>query len=324
MCAKAKKAEKAVLTQPIPQELLWLADAPLFIDGQLLQEFYDAVAQPSFRVIRTLEASSKSGKMHLGATGKAGAELDLSKAFGGIGKFFAGVATGALEAQAAGTYDRESGKQKHTEAVPIESPQRQLLALTLHYVAHHPSRIFLIDDPADKTWRDPSRIAELPRALVFLEFGGAESNRANANAFGTLFVPAAAEFHTGGVAQIFSTFKDTADKSSPKYPERGDTDKLQQERRSYWQWFKENISPTQAMIAVEDAAKDGGRLEWIDYRVPITTEGDTLHLHVCPRGHFATGVLAYNFIKRGFKHGIRIVGTLKSEPDLNVLAIYER
>ena len=29
-------------------------------------------------------------------------------------------------------------------------------------------------------------------------------------------------------------------------------------------------------------------------------------------------------IKRGYKHGIRLVGTLKSEPDMNVLAIYER
>jgi hypothetical protein len=27
---------------------------------------------------------------------------------------------------------------------------------------------------------------------------------------------------------------------------------------------------------------------------------------------------------RGFKHGLRVVGTLKSEPDLNVLGIFER
>ena len=40
MCAK--KADKATLTQQIPNELLWLADAPMFIDEQLLQEFYDA------------------------------------------------------------------------------------------------------------------------------------------------------------------------------------------------------------------------------------------------------------------------------------------
>ena len=43
---------------------------------------------------------------------------------------------------------------------------------------------------------------------------------------------------------------------------------------------------------------------------------------VAPR--FSLGYFAYNFIKRGFKHGLRLVGTLKSEPDMNVLAIYEK
>jgi hypothetical protein len=78
------------------------------------------------------------------------------------------------------------------------------------------------------------------------------------------------------------------------------------------------------MIAVEEAASNNGRIRWIDYRVPVTREGDTLHLHVCPAGKYDTGVFAYNFIKRGFKHGLRLVGTLKSEPDMNVLAIYEK
>ena len=45
---------------------------------------------------------------------------------------------------------------------------------------------------------------------------------------------------------------------------------------------------------------------------------------VAPRGDYATGIFAYNFINRGLKHGLRLVGTLKSEPDLNVLAIFER
>jgi hypothetical protein len=29
-------------------------------------------------------------------------------------------------------------------------------------------------------------------------------------------------------------------------------------------------------------------------------------------------------VKRGWKHGVRIVGSLKSNPGLNVLAIYEK
>jgi hypothetical protein len=78
------------------------------------------------------------------------------------------------------------------------------------------------------------------------------------------------------------------------------------------------------MVAVEEASSHKGRIRWIDYRLPVTRAGDTLHLHVCPAGRYDTGVFAYNLIKRGFKHGLRLVGTLKSEPDMNVLAIYDK
>ena len=78
------------------------------------------------------------------------------------------------------------------------------------------------------------------------------------------------------------------------------------------------------MSIVEEASTKNGRIRWIDYRVMLTNEGDTVHLHVCPGGHYDTGVLAYNLIKRGNKHGLRIVGALKAEPDINVMAIYEK
>ena len=95
------------------------------------------------------------------------------------------------------------------------------------------------------------------------------------------------------------------------------------ERKKYWAWFGENFNATQAMIAVEKVA-EGGRIRWIDYRVPLTFEGDSLHLHFCPEGRYDTGVFAYNLVKRGFKHGLRLVGPLKSEPDMNVLVVYEK
>lgn len=78
------------------------------------------------------------------------------------------------------------------------------------------------------------------------------------------------------------------------------------------------------MVVVEEAAAENGRIRWIDYRVPLTEDGDTLHLHLCPSGNYDTGTFAYNFVKRGYKHGLRLVGTLKSEPDMNVLAIYDK
>ncbi len=78
------------------------------------------------------------------------------------------------------------------------------------------------------------------------------------------------------------------------------------------------------MTTVERVIADGGRTRWIDYRVPVTPDGTTVHLHVCGREQYDTGTFAYNLIKRGYKHGLRLVGTLKSEPDVNVLAIFDR
>jgi hypothetical protein len=37
-----------------------------------------------------------------------------------------------------------------------------------------------------------------------------------------------------------------------------------------------------------------------------------------------TGVFAYNVIRRGERYGLRIIGSLKSKPALNVLAAFEK
>jgi hypothetical protein len=75
------------------------------------------------------------------------------------------------------------------------------------------------------------------------------------------------------------------------------------------------------MEAVETASQSG-RLQWIDYRVPVGKE--FLHLHIHGRGQYDTGTFAYNLVKRGFKYGLRIVGTMKSQPAMNVLAIFDK
>jgi hypothetical protein len=66
----------------------------------------------------------------------------------------------------------------------------------------------------------------------------------------------------------------------------------------------------------------GGRPRWIAYGM-ILGGGKTLHLDVSARGDYETGVFAYNFIRRGERYGMRIVGSLKSQPAVNVLAAYE-
>lgn len=49
-----------------------------------------------------------------------------------------------------------------------------------------------------------------------------------------------------------------------------------------------------------------------------------MHLHIELGGRYYTGVVAHLFIRRALESGIRLVGTLKDGPDLNVLALYEK
>ena len=67
------------------------------------------------------------------------------------------------------------------------------------------------------------------------------------------------------------------------------------------------------------------RIHWIAYRFSFgDLDGPYFHLTLTARGEYDTGIFAYNFINRGTKHGLRIVGTLKSEPDIDALAVFER
>ena len=173
-------------------------------------------------------------------------------------------------------------------------------------------QVLELDNPV---WHAPSFISEVPRALLFLDLPP-----------GTKFIPAAAEVAGDNVYPLFvalgEKFAELSGTKAPKYP--GGAPEFTEDRREYWNWYSEHFDETEAMKAVEEAAK-GKSLNWIAYRVALPGVGEPfLHLWIAARGKFDTGTFAYNFVKRGFKHGLRIVGTLKSEPDLNVLAVFEK
>jgi hypothetical protein len=142
----------------------------------------------------------------------------------------------------------------------------------------------------------------------------------------TQFQPMAGELSNGQVKTFFDGLVDKL--KSPggtlpvRYPDDPFTDEGREAVNKYWDWFREHWSANKAVQVIENVIGDGGRPRWIDYRIPV---GDTtLHLHVVGHGEADTGIFAYNLVKRGWKHGLRVVGTMKSEPDLNVLAIYEK
>lgn len=306
----------------LPDALVWLWDAPLFIDETQVGRFYDAIARPESKQGTTTITISKQDAQKI--AGKLGIEAGIS--VGALGELLTKFVKPEFKASGEATVDAASQnvETKSIELYDISTPERQLVQLTLHYVVNYVERLFLIEKPADEDWRQPDTIQRVPRGLAFLNLPGFEEAH-YLKLPETKIIPTAAEFDDGKIELIYDKLKGKDGGDPPEYPDRaGDPQELRRLRQEYWGWFDKNFSATKAMIAVEQASSGKGRIRWIDYRVPVSNEGDTLHLHACPAGKYDTGVFAYNLIKRGFKHGLRLIGTLKSEPDMNVLAIYDK
>lgn len=313
----------ASIDTELPDALLWLKDAPLFIDTDQVYRFYDAVVRPSKDEGETIITFSEQKVKQI--SGKLGLKGSLT--IGELATLLSGFLKPTVEVSGEGGVSRGTTDQESESVVlyPIKTPQRQLEQLAVHYLGERVDRIFLPTTPAEQKWRDRQVISKVPRELVFLDLPG-QNEAYDRNLPETKLIPTAAEFENGKIETLFDKLKSRDRRTSPpEYPERAETpEKLREDRKKYWEWFNHNFSATQAMIVVEEAASENGRIRWIDYRVPLTEDGATLHLHLCPSGNYDTGVFAYNFIKRGYKHGLRLVGTLKSEPDMNVLAIYDK
>ena len=299
----------------LPTQLEWLADAPLFIDGDQVFRFYDAVARPAGEVVRTVDTLTDEKKSKIATKLNADIAVEPGALASLLSPVFSFLKPSvSVGGELAGDYEARSAKGRTTEVANIKTPQRRLIDLVVHYLVEQTDRLFFVDNLADTDWQDPDTILQTPRALAFLDLPASVK-----------LIPTAAEFENGEIELIYNELDFGED--MPAYPEKGDN--LLDLRKKYWQWFEQNYSATKAMTAVENAVTKNqenprGRLRWIDYRLPIDSAGTTLHLHLSPRGEFDTGVFAYNFIKRGFKHGLRLVGTTKSEPDMNVLAVYEK
>ena len=290
---------------PEARWLPWLADAPMFIDGKQVADFYDAVLRPSFKTVQLELAEQRLEQLQKTLSGQIGVHLPawfpwLKLDVGGGGS------------RQKTTSDTESQK---VTLEPIENPSRQLVEIALHYLVNQPARVWFHegDDWGDLPETDD--ILRTPRMLAFIDFPPE-----------TQFQPMAGELNNGQIRTFFDVLVDKL--KSPggilpvRYPDDPTTEQGKEEVKKYWDWFKDHWSANKAIQVIENVIGDGGRPRWIDYRVPVGET--TLHLHVVGHGEADTGVFAYNLVKRGWKHGLRVVGSMKSEPDLNVLAIYEK
>jgi hypothetical protein len=278
-------------------ELLWLADAPLFIDEVQVNAFYDAVLRPDYELTSVALGNSISAQTTLGGTATIGkAQLEAS-----------------LE------YGRTTDRRTDTTLTPISNSYRHLLAMALHYAGRASDRLVISNagtistDPHGPVWLEEAFILETPRPLVFLDVPAR-----------TELMPAALET-TGELVNVLAdrVADQLRDRNGslepPDYPGSLATPA---EKQQYFTWFMENYDDQLALKVVEESAGTGN-IEWIDFNLPLGGGQEFLHLHLAARANYSTDVFAYNFVRRGFNHGLRIVGTLKTGPDHNVLAVFE-
>ncbi|WOJ88381.1 hypothetical protein RZS28_11075 [Methylocapsa polymorpha] len=290
----------------LPGELGWLRDAPMFIDRQAIEGIYDAIVRPTYHdgtvTLTASEAQKSALERKMGVSFKA---------------MLAPFLPFNAEAGAAGEIKKSTEKTDTTGGQitfhPISTPQRQLEQLCVFYLLGAPERLEFVRTLATGNWLDPKWISKTPRGIAFVDLPP-----------GIPLIPTAAEFTNNKVITLFDQLLAKSGERPPVYPEARFDEDRGSDRKDYWDWFRTNFSATRAMAIIEQAASENGRIRWIDYRLCVDGAGGTVHLHVCPQGDYDTGVFAYNFVKRGMKHGLRLVGTMKQEPDMNILAIFEK
>lgn len=222
---------KTTSPHPYKQSAEWLRDAPLFVDADLVNRFFDAVVLPPNRpgsmtvTIGSEDAVKLTGKVK----GEAGVET---------AGWWSWIAKGTVKV--GGEAGRESelvdSHEKMQVYEHISTPQRQLLDLFVYFYAERRDRLHLVSDLSDDSWRKAEVLSEPPRAMVFLDLPG---NKSPGNvAGGPKLIPTAAEFENGTVEAIFPTLLDNHGQHPPPYRESAPSpDDAERQDREYWGWF---------------------------------------------------------------------------------------
>lgn len=343
-------------------EFGWLVDVPLFIDEERIERLYDVAVKDVFNPYRRdpVEAENEdesSTETDLDATagGKMGLNSLLSQVVKGELDAEVGLHHHREENERERTlYELSNTPQRRLVQIVLEyyrsdSKHRSDENGSGEEQNEIGDHFHIVRDRSDVDWDDLiDRGIQTPRDLVVLVLPGAPEIYDDESLPGpeTLLVPTAAEFEEGTVEPIYKGVTRSRE-MPPRYPQRELTwselgshyddddmdeyepgekvgDDVRSARKKYWSWFADNFDPKQTTREIEEAAEKHGDIRWIDFRLPIDDEGRTMHLHLQGREQYSTGTFAYNLVKRGYKHGLVIVGTVISEPDIDVLAVYER
>ena len=297
--------------------LWWITDAPLFVDEMLTRRVHDAIVWPEFQN-ETIEKvqSEQVKKVFEGTIGGDGeVEFKLPEFLDWLGPKL------KASANMTGAATRESNDEssKTVRGEVVENDERKIYEIVVAYMTEFRERILFVDVPGGHFSNvdgpiSGEKIEEIlnspPRPLVFV----------NIHKKSPLF-PTVAEMEDGHFRYIFPELDAKLLGSLNPTPRYDDEDV--EKRREYWGALEDCFKSRIAMQELEKACSPG-RIGWIDFRILFDPDGRTGHLHVVPAGNAHTGVFGYNFVHRGYKHGCRVLATLKAGTDMNVLAIYER
>ncbi len=299
--------------------LWWLIDAPLFIDTDLTTRFHDAIIHPDWKVTTKEKSASINRSQEAAAEMTIGVEAKgpTLLSFLGIDAKVSGSAKGGIKANS----DKARANQVAFEK--IDNAERKLLEIVGFYLEQLPGKVLTANFPNESSPKPLERIEELnqslrnaPRPLIFIDIHPK-----------TPIIPTVSESIDGKFTLIFDNISKhlwakEEQKDAPTYP--SDKNNTADNRQEYWTKMSTRYDSRVAMMELEHAGQQFGRFDWVDFRVMAGNNGETYHLHCCPKGAYSTGTFGYNFVRRGFNHGTRIVGTLREGNAVNVLAIYER
>ncbi len=296
----------------------WLFDAPLFIDDLQIKSLYYALALPEY----SEESVTIATKELCVSKWNTDGQLEVSTGTGALLAELLASINAKVTAKAGFGREKTRGSEKTIKLNPVDSAERRLLNLSAHYAAKFSDHVWNVRGLQHVEWLGSATYsASGPKPLVFLDVDP-----------DTPIVPMAAELSEGKVVLFFDKIKEALQSSDvgpvPDYPRDGNAQKMDE----YWSWFDKAKpygfhSSYKLKGVVEDVIGANGRPRWIDCRVPLGPPGqqhESLHLNIRGRQNYDTGDFAYRLVHRARKHGFRVVGTLKSGPALNVLALYEK
>jgi hypothetical protein len=303
-------------------KLWFVADAPLFVDARLVDQLYDAIFRPEFEV-----ASRTQGHTD-GHSEELASEISVAKDIS-IPTFVKLSATGKI----GGKLTSNVGDNRAVTEIAVQSSERKQEQLLNLYVYSYPDRLFFADSSLDKlqdlsgnslSWNEVDAKLDTPGVRPIIIFDLHDGAR---------IIPMFGELTSGEDVDLYRRFlaeipHDNARKV-PTYPSKRKSSQAEYEMlaNEYWSAFFDVFDSQVAMQTIEKSTREGGRFDWIDYRLVQVKPGGTsipVHLHVVGRGSYPSGTFAYQLVRRGETHGVRIVGTLKKGGDVNVLSIYER